>query len=100
MIQSFVWSFSVFQCIAAYTPGLEGVIDDRFQHQAVADVRRTTEVKHVYGPQRGVSIAQPAGGAQRWDSMLELKLTLLSPLYPAIPVMRVAAWRRPTWQQW
>lgn len=37
---------------------LEGIVDNSFQYQSVADVRRATKMEHVYGPQGWMSVTQ------------------------------------------
>lgn len=50
--------------LCGVSPVLEGVVHDGFQHQAVANVRRATEMEHVYAPEGRVSVAQAAGLSQ------------------------------------
>lgn len=37
-------------------PVFERIVDNRFQHQAIANTRRASEVEHVNGLQCGMSI--------------------------------------------
>lgn len=37
---------------------LEGIVNNSFQYQSVADVRRATKMEHVYGPQGWMSVTQ------------------------------------------
>lgn len=37
---------------------LEGIVNNGLQHQSVTNVRRATEMEHVYAPQGWVSVTQ------------------------------------------
>lgn len=48
----------------AVVPVLEGVVDDGFEDDSIPDLRGSSEVKHVDGPQGGMGVAQTAGGRE------------------------------------
>lgn len=44
--------------LCVYSPVLEGIVNNGFQHQSVTDVRWATKMEHVYGPQGWMSVTQ------------------------------------------
>lgn len=63
----------LFASVCVDSPVLEGVVNDGFQHKSVTDVRRATEMEHVYAPQGRVSVTQATRSKYEeergtWDS--------------------------------